>query len=116
MGEIIFVDPQPREAGIALDDAEAPLERLCPDEAQQIRMIAFGNHDQRAALDELFVDGANAVPTPGLHPFAHRIIQHDRDIGRIDVQFRARFGFQFFFLEIVGDKRKVLARNPVAFW
>ena len=113
MREIVLVDPQAGETGLALDDAEPPVIRLFRNEAQQVRMIALRHHDHRAALDHLLVDRAHAVPTPRLDAFTHRVIEHHRDIRLVNVQLRARFRFEFFLGQIVSDERKILARNPV---
>src|SRR5918995_3937710 len=54
------------------------------------------------------------MPTPRLDPFAHRVVQNDRDVGLVDLELSAALRLQFLLGEIRRNEGEILARNPVS--
>ena len=114
VGQVILVDPKTRETGVPVKDRQPVIVRFLADELEQFFRLFVGDHEQTAVLDHPLVDRPHAVPTPGFDALAHRIVEHDGDVGVVDLELGAAFRFQLLLLEIGGNKSEILAGNPVS--
>src|SRR5579875_56275 len=112
--EVVLVHPQAGEAGVATQDRQVPGERLALDPLEQLLGLAPRDDQHGAALDELLVDRADAVPGPRLDPLDHRVVEHDGDVRLVDVQLGAALRLQLLLVEVGGDEREVLTGDAVA--
>ena len=109
---VVPVDPHPGEAGGTLDDGEIERRALAVDVADQAVRRAGRGDQQRAARLEQLVDRLQAVPRPGLEPFAQRVVGHDGDVvvvGLVPRQVLLHFFFG------IGNDGELLGRNAIAF-
>src|SRR5580700_2528421 len=77
---VVLVDPQPGEAGDALNNRQFIGRLLAMAHGDQLfRLFARRDNERAIGLDE-FVDGLQTIPGPGLHALAHGVVQVDADI------------------------------------
>src|ERR671911_2437500 len=108
---VVAVDPEPAQARRPRQDGQRPIPGLLRDDLQKLFGCPVRDYQQRPAAPETHVDRLPPVPSPGLDPVAHRVVQ-DRD----DVQFVGLvFGHVAFQrLRIRRDDRELLGRNAIA--
>src|SRR5262249_4578791 len=115
MSVIVLVYPETRKARISIEERQAIVMRLFADKLQEFVMAFFRKYEQATVLYHPFVNGANAMPSPGLDSLAHSIVEHDRDVCLVDLQLGTAFRFQLFLREIRGNEGKIFAWNSVSF-
>ena len=108
---VVLVHPKAGEARLTGDDRELIRRFPAVNMLDQFVFFLVGRDYQRAAGLRDGVDGLKAVPCPGLHALAKRIVHADGDIHLLGLVLRSH-GLELFF--VVRDVAELLGRNPVS--